>query len=219
MEKNGYLKREKKGEDRWLILQFSVTSGNKKDSNWSPQAPKTPKTTTFSEKSQSMYLRVREIYNISHDYRYIILKTCNKKCVTLETSLKTSEIHSYESKNPKKGNKKKETKKRADRRFKVLIDRIFEIYESETGTKLNPVFDITDGAMVKRLLKKLPEESVDRLCESFLFFLRTNNEFDADQIKRKPIRYWATRINVFLQKKQFDVSEGYRRKHGTLKND
>lgn len=123
-------------------------------------------------------------------------------------------INKYES---PPGDKKDKSKK-VDWRFKELVDRLFEIYEKETSSKLNPLFGAADGKMIARLLKNLPEENVTRLCNSFTNFLRTDNDFDAEQINRAPVRYWATRINAFLPKKQFDVVESYRRKYGNTQN-
>jgi len=183
------------GSDRW---GFIIPDGIKE----TKQGQKYPKrslqrnTTPSSDKSQSITkLRIRDIYNKNHDSEDDIRN-------------KTSEIHSYESKNPK------EKKKKADERFKELVDRIFIIYEKETRKKLNPLFGAADGKAVKRLLENLPEENVERLCESFLNFLRTDDDFDYKQISRGPVRYWATRVYAFLPERQFDVEEGYRRKHG-----
>jgi hypothetical protein len=90
-----------------------------------------------------------------------------------------------------------------------VVDGLFEIYEKEVNKKLNPIFGKDDAAMIKRLLKKLPEESVSRLLESFRSFLTTPDGFHAKQIGSKPVRYWATRINEFLPEKDIDFKKAY----------
>lgn len=103
----------------------------------------------------------------------------------------------------------KEDRMGADNRFKELVDGLFEIYEKETKKKLNPIFGGDDAAMIKRLLKNLPEESVARFIESFRVFLTSPDKFHATQIGAKPVRYWATRINEFLPEKDIDFKKAY----------
>ena len=103
----------------------------------------------------------------------------------------------------------KEDRMGADNRFKELVDGIFEVYEKEVGKKLNPIFGGDDAAMIKRLLKNLPEESVSRFIESFKIFLTSPDRFHATQVGAKPVRYWATRINEFLPEKDVDFKKAY----------
>jgi len=97
----------------------------------------------------------------------------------------------------------------ADNRFKEVVDGLFDVYEKETKKKLNPIFGGDDAAMIKRLLKNLPEETVDRLVESFRIFLTSPDRFHGTQIGTKPVRYWATRINEFLPEKDVDFKKAY----------
>ena len=94
-----------------------------------------------------------------------------------------------------------------DNRFKKVVDGIFEIYEEEIGKTLNVLFKASDGAMIKRMLDKLPEESVSRILLSFKNFVTTTDGFDADQIHQAPVRYWATRATKWLPKKELDFSK------------
>ena len=94
-----------------------------------------------------------------------------------------------------------------DMRFKKVVDGIFEIYEEEVGKTLNLLFKASDGAMVKRMLTKLPEESISRILESFKNFVTTTNGFDADQIHQAPVRYWATRATKWLPNKELDFKK------------
>lgn len=103
----------------------------------------------------------------------------------------------------------KEDRMGADNRFKELVDGLFEVYENETKKKLNPIFGGDDAAMIKRLLKNLPEESVVRFVESFKNFITSPDKFHAAQIGTKPVRYWATRINEFLPEKEVDFKKAY----------
>lgn len=94
-----------------------------------------------------------------------------------------------------------------DMRFKKVVDGIFEIYEKETGKTLNLLFKASDGAMVKRMLTKLPEESVSRFLLSFKNFVTTTDGFDADHVYQAPVRYWATRATKWMPKKELDFSK------------
>lgn len=94
-----------------------------------------------------------------------------------------------------------------DGRFQKVVDGIFEIYEKETGKTLNLLFKASDGAMIKRMLTKLPEESISRILGSFKNFVTTTNGFDADQIHQAPVRYWATRATKWMPKKELDFKK------------
>lgn len=94
-----------------------------------------------------------------------------------------------------------------DFRFQKVVDGIFTIYEKETGRTLNLLFKAADGAMIKRMLTKLPEESISRLLISFKNFVTTTDGFDADHVHQAPVRYWATRATKWLPRKELDFSK------------
>jgi len=162
------------------------------------------------QKSQSVLKQ--ESYNEKHGPGNIEHKTSNEDPSSSDTRVKSSDPKNEDL------NQTSKNKKKADKRFKILVDRLFEIYEKETKNKLNPLFGVADGKMIARLLKNLPEESVDVLCASFVNFLRTDDDFDALMITRGPVRYWATRVTAFLPKQKFDVVEGYKNRNRKNKN-
>ena len=143
--------------------------------------------------SQSMYSESKILYYVSKDQ---ISDFRNKRSDTHDICLRISDLP-------------KEDRMGADNRFKEVVDGLFDVYEKETKKKLNPIFGGDDAAMIKRLLKNLPEETVDRLVESFRIFLTSPDRFHGTQIGTKPVRYWATRINEFLPEKDVDFKKAY----------
>jgi len=146
------------------------------------------------EETQSMYL----VSNTKkQDHVNIELETNNKKHVKRDTRVM-------------KLDPRNEDLMRPDIRFKKLVDLLFIAYEKEIGEKLNPFFTKSDAAMIKRLLKSLPEEKTERLVVSFQNFLKTNNDFDADHIKvTGVVRFWASRVTKYLPKKEVDIKKIY----------
>ena len=86
----------------------------------------------------------------------------------------------------------------SDARHRALVDRLFETYQSETGMNLKPVFNGSDGKAIKNLLGALPDIGVEELTESWIGFLRTDDEFHRKHIGQHPVRWWASRVNAFL---------------------
>lgn len=93
---------------------------------------------------------------------------------------------------------------------KELVDGLFAVYEKRVGVPLNQLFTNADGAMVKRLLKNMPEVSLKEFLKSFENFLCTEDEFDADHVKENPVRFWTSRVVKYLPEKKFDVVEAYK---------
>ena len=147
------------------------------------------------EETQSM------LYHVSNtkkqDHVNIDLETDNKKHVKHDTR-----VMSLDPRN--------EDLMRPDIRFKKLIDALFVVYEKETKEKLNPFFTKSDAAMIKRLLKSLPEEKTERLVVSFRNFLQTNDGFDADHIRTTGVvRFWTSRFTKYLPKREVDIKKIY----------
>jgi hypothetical protein len=95
-------------------------------------------------------------------------------------------------------------------RHKELVDGLFAVYEQQVGVTLNQLFTNADGAMVKRLLKNMPEVSIKEFLKSFRNFLWTEDEFDAQHVKENPVRFWTSRVVKYLPEKRFDVVEAYK---------
>lgn len=131
----------------------------------------------------------QEIENIEHE-------THNEKHLNVKQDLRSSVPRNEELKGP-------------DPRFKILVDALFETYEKEVKEKLNPLWTGADAAMIKRLLKSLPEEKTERIVKSFKNFLTTNDDFDIQHIKQAPVRYWATRLTKWLPEKDIDIKAIY----------
>lgn len=144
-----------------------------------------------TSKSLSMHLRSYILYYISPNQ---ISNIRSVKRNTNDITLKILDLPKVDLMSP-------------DMRFKKVVDGIFEIYETETGKTLNLLFKASDGAMIKRMLTKLPEESISRILLSFKNFVTTTDGFDADQIHQAPVRYWATRATKWMPKKELDFSK------------
>jgi hypothetical protein len=95
-------------------------------------------------------------------------------------------------------------------RHKELVDGLFAVYEKQVGVQLNQLFTNADGAMVKRLLKNMPEVSIKEFLKSFKNFLWTEDEFDAQHVRENPVRFWTSRVVKYLPQKKFDVVEAYK---------
>lgn len=146
------------------------------------------------EETQSMYLVSK---TKKQDYVNIELVTDNKKHVKSDTRVMLLDPRNEDLMRP-------------DVRFKKLVDLLFIAYEKEIGEKLNPFFTKSDAAMIKRLLKSLPEEKTERLVVSFRNFLKTNDSFDADHIRTTGVvRFWTSRVTKYLPKKEVDIKEIY----------
>lgn len=102
-------------------------------------------------------------------------------------------------------------------RHKELVDGLFAVYEKKVGVTLNQLFTNADGAMVKRLLKNMPEVSLKEFLKSFENFLLTEDEFDAVHVKENPVRFWTSKVIKYLPDKKFDVAESY--KNRKIEND
>lgn len=94
-------------------------------------------------------------------------------------------------------------------RHKELVDGLFAVYEKEVKVPLNQLFTNADGAMVKRLLKNMPEVNIEEFLKSFKNFLWTEDEFDASHVKENPVRFWTSRVVKYLPNKKFDVVKAY----------
>lgn len=128
----------------------------------------------------------QETENIEHE-------THNEKRLNVKQDLRSSVPRNEELKGP-------------DPRFKILVDTLFQVYEKEVGEKLNLMWTIADAAMIKRMLKALPEEKVDRIVGSFKNFLKTNDDFDAEHIKQSGVvRFWSSRYTQYLPEKEVDI--------------
>ena len=175
-------------KDGWLQLAFDPGIGRDRfDASGADSGPNG----STEAKSLSMHLRSYILYYISPNQ---ISNIRSVKRNTNDITLKILDLPKVDLMSP-------------DMRFKKVVDGIFEIYETETGKTLNVLFKASDGAMVKRMLTKLPEESVSRILESFKRFVTTTNGFDADQLHQAPVRYWATRVTKWLPKKELDFNK------------
>ena len=141
--------------------------------------------------SQSIYLR--------EDIRNKIYELSNMIHISYNEVLSSLKLRAISSISDSK------SRMRVDPRFQELVDRLFKTFEKVFKEKMNPLWGKSDGAMVKRMLLSLPEEGVDRLVSSFENFLHTTDPFEIEQVKNKPVRYWATRVTKYLPAKQFDV--------------
>jgi len=175
-------------KDGWLQLTFDPGIGG--DRFGASGADSDPNGSTKA-KSLSMHLRSYILCYISPN-QISNIRTVKRN--TNDITLKILDLPKVDLMSP-------------DMRFKKVVDGIFEIYEKETGKTLNLLFKASDGAMVKRMLTKLPEESISRLLLSFKNFVTTTDGFDADQINQAPVRYWATRATKWLPKKELDFSK------------
>lgn len=206
-------------EDKEGFLAITFDSGMPKSADivvrlGDKTTPKNEKTTTYvrsndcaSSATQSMNLRedlrskIEELCYIEHKTYKEILVTLNKRNI-LSTSSSKRKI------------------RKSDPRFKKLVEALFVTYEKEVKERLHSMWDSSDAAMLKKLLKALPDEKVERLQKSFENFLWTKNKFDASQIRKKPVRYWTTVVTqYFPSKNNFDVVESYRKKYGKVKKE
>lgn len=118
-----------------------------------------------------------------------------------------------ETARPKKRRERKLADKKADPRFEPLLDFMFKQYERVMRMKLDPIYNPPDRKAIENMLKKMPDEGIERFKEAWTRFLKTEDEFDQKQLERTPVRYWAQRINAFIWT-GFDVVESYHKKHG-----
>ncbi len=151
--------------------------------------------------SKTQSVLYQDTNNKKHEIENIDHKTSNKKHLNVEQDLRCSVPRYEELKGP-------------DPRFKILVDALFETYEKEIGEKLNPMWTGADAAMIKRLLKSLPEEKTERIVKSFYNFINTSDSFDAQHIRQAPVRYWATRLTKWLPEKDIDIKEIYAKMTG-----
>lgn len=179
-------------KDGWLQLAFDPGIGRDRF-----VASDSGSARNSDSSSQSLSMSNLRSYIIKYVSRDQISDFRDKKSDTHDVCLRISDL-------PSEGDRMG-----PDNRFKEVVDGLFEVYEKEVGKKLNPIFGGDDAAMIKRLLKNLPEESVSRLVESFKIFLTSPDKFHATQIGTKPVRYWATRINEFLPEKEVDFKKAY----------
>jgi len=173
---------------------------------------KTDRSVRFQDKSgratnKSLSMNLREdIRTKIEELSYVEHKTYKE--ILLSLNMKSSSFYS------------KSRRRKSDPRFKDLVEALFVTYEKEVKEKLNAMWGKSDAAMLKRLLKALPEETVERLRKSFENFLWTKDKFDADHIRKNPVRFWTTVVTEYLPSKDhFDVVENYRKKHGKVEKE
>ncbi|MEE9567617.1 MAG: hypothetical protein V3W17_08985 [Desulfobacteria bacterium] len=147
-----------------------------------------PKTTS---KTQSVLYQ--DTNNTEQETENIEHETHNEKHLNAKQDLRSSVPRNEELKGP-------------DPRFKILVDTLFQVYEKEVGEKLNLMWTIADAAMIKRMLKALPEEKVDRIVSSFKSFLKTDDDFDAEHVRQSGVvRFWSSRYTQYLPEKEVDI--------------
>ena len=151
--------------------------------------------------SKTQSVLYQDTKNKKHETENIDHETSNEKHLNVKQDLRSSVPRNEELKGP-------------DPRFKILVDALFETYEKEIGEKLNPLWTGADAAMIKRLLKSLPEEKTERIVVSFKNFITTSDDFDAQHIRQAPVRYWATRLTKWLPEKGVDIKEIYAKMTG-----
>ena len=195
----------KEGKDGFLSITFWSGLPAKVQEN---EAEKATQMSRSDAESQSIYLR--------EDIRNKIYELSNMIHISYNEVLSSLKLRAISSISDSK------SRMRVDLRFQELVDRLFKTFEKVFKEKMNPLWGKSDGAMVKRMLLSLPEEGVDRLVSSFENFLHTTDPFEIEQVKNKPVRYWATRVTKYLPAKQFDVvaaAKAQQRRSREKKND